>query len=829
MSWVGSVRLPGSWQAKRSHWAWRKCAVLLAGGVLAGCALGAASPSVTNLLTEARQVLALKPEEAARKLPVRVQGVITCYEPRVDLMFIQDGTAGVYFYAYRPPWPLQLGQLVELRGVTDPGRFAPYVLAEESRILGQAPLPEPKRGTLEQLNSGSTDSQWVEVEAVVHESEESWGHRLLVMANGRVHLSARVLQSPPGWGTNLPDARVRVRGVAATHYNPKGQYTGVHLIVPDANLIEVLEPAQADPFAGPYWKARRVLSYAGGEAYGHRIRVRGTVTLAYPGRWFALRDESGGIVVESTQTNRLEPGNVVEAAGFALGGQYSPVIESAIFRVAARQPPPAPIRASPERILAGEHDSELVELEGTLVGEDRTRPDEHVLLVRSGEVLCPVHLPGRPKPAPAGMVPGCYLRLTGVCRIAMDVKYQPAGLSLWLHSGEDLTVLHAPAWWTPRRLTVAALAFSGLGLAAVVWVALMRLNVARRTSAVEERERLLEARYSDLFENANDILFSCDLQGRLTSWNKAGEYALGLTRERCLGMRLSELIDPASNALLEEGTRVCLSGGIPPAYELVMRSHDGGLVFVEVQGRPDYVEGRLVGWRGIAHNITQRKQAELAQRRSEQELRNALEERERLGQDLHDGIIQSIYAAGLGLEDARLQVRENPETAGTRLERVRDQLNRVIRDVRHFILGLQPELARGEDCASALRRLIEDLGPAEAARFQIEVDPQAGRLLNKQQTVQVLHVAREAISNSLRHAGRAQRQLSLGVENGCVRLRVCDDGTGFEMNAQETPGHGLRNMRARAADLGARLVVRSSIGQGTCVELELPLSPPTNT
>jgi PAS domain S-box-containing protein len=834
MNGFGFGRLARICLGKRGSLARFGCELALLGWLL-GCfapplGLNGQVLPATNLLTEARQVLALSPEEAARKLPVRIRGVVTCYEPRADLMFVQDSTAGVYFYAYRPPWPVRLGQWVEIRGRTDPGRFAPFVLAEELEIMGEAPLPQPKRVTLEQLNSGSADSQWVEVEAVVHESEENWGHRVLTLANGRVHVSARVLQFAPGWGASLPDARLRVRGVAATHYNPKGQYTGVHLIVPAADLVEVLEPAPDDPFTGTFWKARRVLSYAAGEGYGHRVRLRGVVTLAYPGKWFAMKDDSGSIVVESVQTNRLNPGDVVEVAGFAVGGQYSPVIESAIYRVTGRGTPPTAVLASPERILAGEHDSELVEMEGTLVGEDRTRPGERVLLIRAGRVMFPAHVPSRTDGYPTGLVPDSYLRLTGVCRIAMDPKYQPSGLSLWLHAETDFTVLRAPAWWTPRRLSMAALAFSGVGFAAVIWVTLMRRRVARQTAVIAERERLLEARYADLFENANDILFSCDRQGRLTSWNKAGEFALGLTRERCLGTPLSDLTDPASRPLLEERARVCLSGGIPPAYELVMRAHDGGLVFVEVQGRPDYVEGRLVGWRGIAHNITQRKQAALAQRHSEQELRQALEEREKLGQDLHDGIIQSIYAAGLGIEDARLQVRENPETATARLSRVRDQLNRVIRDVRHFILGLQPELARGEDCASALRRLIEDLGPAEAAHFQIEVEPQAGRLLTQHQAVQVLHVAREAISNSLRHAGPARRQVSLRLEKDCVQLKVCDDGAGFDMNSQETPGHGLRNMRARAEDLRARFSLQAAAGRGTCVELDIPLPPsPTTT
>ena len=94
--------------------------------------------------------------------------------------------------------------------------------------------------------------------------------------------------------------------------------------------------------------------------------------------------------------------------------------------------------------------------------------------------------------------------------------------------------------------------------------------------------------------------------------------------------------------------------------------------------------------------------------------------------------------------------------------------------------------------------------------------------LDARQSMHLLQIAREAMSNSLRHAQARSTVVSLKRQNGRVRLEVRDNGLGFEQGARATRGHGLRNIAARASELGAGSQVLSAPGQGTRVVVEIP-------
>jgi len=192
---------------------------------------------------------------------------------------------------------------------------------------------------------------------------------------------------------------------------------------------------------------------------------------------------------------------------------------------------------------------------------------------------------------------------------------------------------------------------------------------------------------------------------------------------------------------------------------------------------------------------------------------------------LDDGIIQSIYAVGLGLQECRNLLTQDPEGTRERLARSVSDLNLVIRDVRNFIGGLEPEALTGQTFSAALQSLVTTMSRTPAAQFTLELDAQAADGLNSRQTAHLLQIAREAMSNSLRHARARSTVVSLKKQNGCVRLEVRDDGVGFEREWTAPRGHGLRNIEARALELGARSEIQSTPDKGTCVFVEIP-SPP---
>jgi signal transduction histidine kinase len=221
------------------------------------------------------------------------------------------------------------------------------------------------------------------------------------------------------------------------------------------------------------------------------------------------------------------------------------------------------------------------------------------------------------------------------------------------------------------------------------------------------------------------------------------------------------------------------------------------------------------------HMLQLQTSLEAEMRQNEQQLRRSMEERERMGRDLHDDIIQSIYAVGLNLEDCRRVLSKSPEQAEARLSSAIESLNTSIRHVRGFLAGLEPKVFNGREFKTALKSLALTSGD-DPAQFQLDVDPSAANRLTPAQATQLLHIAKEAISNSLRHARASALVVSLLPTSTGLRLEVFDNGEGFNPEALGSTGHGLRNMTARAREIGAELQISSAVGQGCRILVNVP-------
>ena len=206
-------------------------------------------------------------------------------------------------------------------------------------------------------------------------------------------------------------------------------------------------------------------------------------------------------------------------------------------------------------------------------------------------------------------------------------------------------------------------------------------------------------------------------------------------------------------------------------------------------------------------------------------LSQSLEGKVRLGHDLHDGIIQSLYACGLTIESARNLAKSDPPEADRRLGQCVENLNATIRDVRAYITGLAPENLRQAGFARAVESLILELRAGREVNFDLKIDEEATAMLTPQQSTETLQVAGEAISNSLRHGGASLVNVRLHQSGHEVCLLVQDNGTGFDPRHHACAGHGLLNMQARAARIGASVRVESQPAAGTRVILTLPLQP----
>ncbi len=199
-----------------------------------------------------------------------------------------------------------------------------------------------------------------------------------------------------------------------------------------------------------------------------------------------------------------------------------------------------------------------------------------------------------------------------------------------------------------------------------------------------------------------------------------------------------------------------------------------------------------------------------------------IEERTRIGMDLHDGIIQSIYAVGLTLESARLALPGAPDETDMLLRRVIEGLNDTIRDIRNYILDLRPHRFRG-DLQEGLERLVREF--QANAMIPVDLQAEAEDMITTPTAVAraLFLTTQEALANVARHANASHVTIRLTRQNGVIGMTVQDDGRGFNRAARNySVGHGLSNMRARAEDLGGKFSIQSAAGQGTAIHLTLP-------
>jgi signal transduction histidine kinase len=205
-----------------------------------------------------------------------------------------------------------------------------------------------------------------------------------------------------------------------------------------------------------------------------------------------------------------------------------------------------------------------------------------------------------------------------------------------------------------------------------------------------------------------------------------------------------------------------------------------------------------------------------------------LRERERIGRDLHDGIIQSIYAVGLHLEEASTTIGPEADGAAKRIETVLEELNRITGDIRAYIFDLRSATLDSLEADEIVAGVAEELRANTLVNLDLRVEGEHRPNLTAEQAEQLRHIAQEAFSNVLRHA-RAQR---VAVRLHCGRreltLEIRDDGVGFDAQrtaplGRDAAAQGLENMRRRAELVDARLSVKSQPGQGTALWLTMPV------
>ena len=472
--------------------------------LLPGLAAAAQSPTPLPVLTNIRAVHRLSEAEARRGYPVHVTGILTYYDPylnypRRPVVMVTDATDSIYVaLPGQTNLPLKAGTRLEVWGQSGPGDFAPTIDQARIRILGRAPLPaHAPLVTFAYVRSGGQDAQWSEMEGIVESVEHSGQNVTLKLALGDGEIAATTVLEPNADYARLVDARVRIRGIAGTLFNRRRQITGAQLFFPDTRTVKVVEPAPEQPFKLPVTHISDLMTYAPGTFLHHRVHLRGIATLVWPGQQLCVQEGPRALCAGTVETAAVKVGQQVDVAGFPSIGNVIPTLNDAIYRPSAAtvQTPIQPNRIDAAQAITGDHDAQLVEIEGRLLAHNRAAPDT-TLIVSSGKYHFPVVLSSAFDPgAMASLEEGTRLRITGICVLEADARvftrhdgYPVAEyFQVLLRSPADIHVLERPSWWNAEHTLRVLAAALVLTLGALCWAVYLRSRIKQQAELLRHQ------------------------------------------------------------------------------------------------------------------------------------------------------------------------------------------------------------------------------------------------------------------------------------------------------------------------------------------------------
>jgi len=458
-------------------------------------------------LSTAAELRALSPEEADRPLPARIRGVVTYVEQDYNMLYVQDETGGTYVGGERNVIEpsnfnraLQSGDLVEIEGVTNRGKFIPHLDGGEEglriRVLDQSSLPKPLRPQRGEVFNPKLHNQWVEIEAFATGMRHGrrWTRYSMILSGKP--FEALVLGDwehvqPP----RLTGSDLRIRGVYGATFNEQREMTGMNLLVPSIDQIEVIDPGLTSAFSQPIAPIQELRQFQPGPL--ERAHVRGIVTWSEKDHGFYLADDSGALWVDPVENQAPPVEAAVEVVGFpSIDGAAmrlrDAVVRQAIEPAGPSEPMALTVLEAQQKGLHGN----LVRLEGEVA--DRVKLEHTHLLILTNE---PVSFQARLVPdesAPNLPPPGAWVTVTGIYeRLNLEESESPARFQILLRNPADIQPLRAPSWWTVQRVAWITAGLAVVVLAALAWAMTLRRRVAAQTEIIGqqiESRRLAEER-----------------------------------------------------------------------------------------------------------------------------------------------------------------------------------------------------------------------------------------------------------------------------------------------------------------------------------------------
>lgn len=340
------------------------------------------------------------------------------------------------------------------------------------------------------------------------------------------------------------------------------------------------------------------------------------------------------------------------------------------------------------------------------------------------------------------------------------------------------------------------------------------IDITERKEA-EGSARAAAERWRQLVEAIEDGVITTDLDGRIVVWNKAAERIFGWTEAEVQGGPPPFVPDGDAELYQERAARVLAGETI--VHESTRIARDGHLIPIASTLSPMVApDGTVTGILGVVRDITLRQQVHEQAR-----LLAVYEERQRIAMDLHDDVVQLLYALRLQLSAAAHVSKDEPNDV---IRAVSDGINTAIQSIRDYVSGLHVATLEGTGLGAQLRSIAQGIGGSVKVNLRVTSAAEVEGLIGIDATANILLIAREAMSNISRHAQASEVSIQLAIADS-VLLEIRDNGIGFDLRkAGRRLGDGTRNMRKRAQALGGTLNINSTIGQGTTVLLEFPVS-----
>lgn len=815
------------------------------------------------VLSRVQSIRELGESEAGSGYPVRLVGAVTFVDLIRGFIFVQDASAGIFIAPSAEQLTLRLFDQVEVEGFSSQGEYAPIVAQGKFRHIGQGTAPQTLKRSVGELISGHEDGQWVVVETVVREMNRGDNKYELTLGSGGYRFSGWLpYEDGEPELPSLVDASVLVSAVCGTDLDETRQSLGVRLFIPSPRVVQVLDAAPKSTDI-PLSKIARLRQFNVASQPGHRSRIAGRVLLQKKTSELLIHDGTAGIRVQGSSLKDWATDSPVEVLGFLSesGGQF--VLQDSTVQAPGDRLVIAPAlgprivtdhewRKSEGSSLESQLHGILIQTEATLLEHHRVAEDM-VFTFEAGGRLMTGLMECRGSPTDL-WENRSQLLLTGVGDRDDISGSGERWLRLLLRGPEDIKVLARPPWWS-QRWASSLLAILGMAIAWAGGAALsLRRKVINKDKVLAknaEHQAILEQRFQSMIENANDMIFTFDVEGRILSLNRAGEDFTGYTREEARLMTLDDLtLDPDDERYV--AWRVAwMRGEISTRNEWVIRQKEGAVRVLEVTTNPQLSGGIAVAVQGIARDIGERLKLE-------EELRHS-QKMETIGQ-LAGGVahdFNNILTIIQGYNRlARMRANHDSELIESlaEVERAADRAAALTRQLLTFgrkqsmlrrvtnlndlILETSKMLHRliGENielrlsCAPDLPMVWVDHGMMEQILVNLVVNardamPRGGRLDIRTERFERL---------TMTHAERRDHQAT----GRLVSMEVRDTGTGMSEQVRahifepfyttkpvgQGTGLGLATVYGIVKQHGGWMEVETEIGRGSVFRLLLPVT-----